>query len=169
MALAAPTVVTPGDIWLLLALGVVVVPASTMLLSFGTRHLPAPDVTPDHDAGDAAGAALGVAGAGETPGLATVAGGVLIPLTVVGHSYLVSGREPVKPEPCAAANLIELANISGRRLRFLQGDLMKLQVPSQARVVRGQQRHNCVTSGASRSIRHPIRIFPAGLAKQLKH
>jgi drug/metabolite transporter (DMT)-like permease len=28
----------------------------------------------------------------ETPGPATVAGGVLILLTVVGHSYLVSGR-----------------------------------------------------------------------------
>jgi len=90
--LAAPTVVTPDDIWLLFALGVVVVPASTMLLSFGTRHLPAPDVTLIMMLKMLLGP-LGVwLAMGETPGPATVAGGALILLTVVGHSYLVSGR-----------------------------------------------------------------------------
>jgi drug/metabolite transporter (DMT)-like permease len=90
--LATPTAVTPDDIWLVLALGVVVVPASTMLLSFGTRHLPAPDVTLIMMLEMLLGPLWVWLALGETPGLATVAGGVLILLTVVGHSYLVSGR-----------------------------------------------------------------------------
>jgi drug/metabolite transporter (DMT)-like permease len=90
--LATPTAVTPDDIWLVLALGVVVVPASTMLLSFGTRHLPAPDVTLIMMLEMLLGPLWVWLALGETPGRATIAGGVLILLTVVGHSYLVSGR-----------------------------------------------------------------------------
>ncbi len=90
--LAAPASVSLDDVWLLLALGVVVVPASTMLLSFGTKHLPAPDVTLVMMLEMLLGPLWVWLALGETPGRATVAGGVLILSTVVGHSYLVSGR-----------------------------------------------------------------------------
>jgi drug/metabolite transporter (DMT)-like permease len=63
-----------------------------MLLSFGTRHLPAPDVTLIMMLEMLLGPLWVWLAMGETPGPATVAGGALILLTVVGHSYLVSGR-----------------------------------------------------------------------------
>ena len=90
--LAAPAAVSPEDIGLLLGLGVVVVPASTMLLSLGTKHLPAPDVTLIMMLEMLLGPLWVWLALGEIPAEATVAGGVLILLTVVGHSYVVSGR-----------------------------------------------------------------------------
>jgi drug/metabolite transporter (DMT)-like permease len=90
--LAAPATVAPEEFWLLFALGVIVVPASTMLLSFGTRHLPAPDITLIMMLEMLLGPLWVWLALGETPGPATVGGGLLILLTVVGHSYLVSGR-----------------------------------------------------------------------------
>jgi drug/metabolite transporter (DMT)-like permease len=90
--LAAPTAVAPHNIWLLLALGVIVVPASTILLSFGTRYLPAPDVTLIMMLEVLLGPLWVWLALEEIPRPATVAGGSLILLTVVGHSYLASGR-----------------------------------------------------------------------------
>jgi drug/metabolite transporter (DMT)-like permease len=43
--LASPASLAPSDFLPLLILGMVVVPASTILLSLGTRHIPAPHVT----------------------------------------------------------------------------------------------------------------------------
>jgi drug/metabolite transporter (DMT)-like permease len=92
--LATPSAVSVDDIGLLLLLGVIVVPASTMLLSFGTKHLPAPDVTLIMMLEMLLGPLWVWLALRETPGPATVAGGFVIVLTVTGHSYFVSGRTP---------------------------------------------------------------------------
>jgi drug/metabolite transporter (DMT)-like permease len=92
---ATPTVVAPSDFWLLLALGVAVVPASTMLLSLGTRHIPAPHVTLIMMLEMLLGPLWVWFALGEIPGYRTVLGGVLILMTIVGHSYVAAAKQPM--------------------------------------------------------------------------
>jgi drug/metabolite transporter (DMT)-like permease len=63
-----------------------------MLLSFGTKHLPAPDVTLIMMLEMLLGPLWVWLALSEAPATATVAGGILIVFTVVGHSYLAFGR-----------------------------------------------------------------------------
>jgi drug/metabolite transporter (DMT)-like permease len=93
--MAEPTITSFGDFWLLLGLGVIVVPASTMLLSFGTKHLPAPDITLIMMLEMLLAPLWVWLALGESPAPATVAGGILIMFTVVGHSYVALGRPAV--------------------------------------------------------------------------
>jgi drug/metabolite transporter (DMT)-like permease len=95
LPLATPTAVAPSDFWLLLALGVVVVPASTMLLSLGTRYIPAPHVTLIMMLEMILGPLWVWFALGEIPGYTTVLGGVLILMTVVGHSYVAAAKRPM--------------------------------------------------------------------------
>lgn len=90
--MAAPATTSLDDLWLLLGLGVIVVPASTMLLSVGTKHLPAPDITLIMMLEMLLGPLWVWLSLGETPAPATIAGGVLIMVTVVGHSYMAFRR-----------------------------------------------------------------------------
>jgi drug/metabolite transporter (DMT)-like permease len=93
--MASPATRSFDDLWLLLGLGVVVVPASTMLLSFGTKHLPAPDITLIMMLEMLLGPLWVWLALGEAPAPATIAGGILIMFTIVGHSYVAFGRPAV--------------------------------------------------------------------------
>lgn len=93
--LAAPAAVAPSDFWLLLALGVVVVPASTMLLSLGTRYLPAPHVTLIMMLEMFLGPLWVWFAFSEIPDHTTILGGALILMTVFGHSYFAAARPPM--------------------------------------------------------------------------
>jgi drug/metabolite transporter (DMT)-like permease len=91
--LATPASVTPDDFWSLLALGVVVVPASTMLLSLGPRYIPASHVTLIMMI-EMILAPLWVWFAfSESPARTTVLGGLLILVTVASHSYITAVRQ----------------------------------------------------------------------------
>ena len=84
-----------SDFWFLLALGVVVVPASTILLSLGTRYMPAPHVTLIMMI-EMMLAPLWVWFAfSEIPAHATVLGGILILVTVASHSLIAAPRQPM--------------------------------------------------------------------------
>jgi drug/metabolite transporter (DMT)-like permease len=93
--LATPGAVAPTDFWLLLALGVVVVPASTVLLSLGTRYIPAPHVTLIMMLEMILGPLWVWLALSEIPDYTTVFGGVLILMTVVGHSYVAAAKQPM--------------------------------------------------------------------------
>jgi drug/metabolite transporter (DMT)-like permease len=82
--------VTIGDLWVLLVLGVVIVPASTMLLSLGTRYIPASQVTLIMMLEMLLGPLWVWLALSEVPAPTTVLGGILVLVTVVAHSY-VSG------------------------------------------------------------------------------
>ncbi len=92
--LAMPAAVVPGDLLPLLVLGVVIVPASTMLLSLGTRYIPAPHVTLIMMLEMVLGPFWVWFILGEIPPYITVLGGVLILMTVVGHSYASAASRP---------------------------------------------------------------------------
>ena len=93
--LAAPASIAESDFWFLLALGVVVVPASTMLLSLGTRYIPAPHVTLIMMLEMILGPLWVWFALSEIPDDTTVFGGVLILMTVVGHSYVAAAKQPM--------------------------------------------------------------------------
>jgi drug/metabolite transporter (DMT)-like permease len=93
--LATPAAVAESDFWFLLVLGVVVVPASTMLLSLGTRYMPASHVTLIMMLEMILGPLWVWLALSEIPGYATVFGGVLILMTVVGHSYVAAAKQPM--------------------------------------------------------------------------
>jgi drug/metabolite transporter (DMT)-like permease len=98
--LAMPAAVARGDLFPLLVLGVVIVPASTMLLSLGTRYIPAPHVTLIMMLEMILGPLWVWFILGEIPPYITVLGGVLILVTVVGHSYVSAASRPmVQSEP----------------------------------------------------------------------
>jgi drug/metabolite transporter (DMT)-like permease len=93
--MAMPVAVTPGDLLPLLVLGVVIVPASTMLLSLGTRYIPAPHVTLIMMLEMILGPLWVWFILGEVPPHITVLGGVLILMTVGGHSYISGTSRPI--------------------------------------------------------------------------
>jgi drug/metabolite transporter (DMT)-like permease len=90
--IASPLAASTNDLWLLLILGVMVVPASTLLLSLGTRFLPAPHITLIMMLEMILGPLWVWLALNEVPSYATLVGGVLVVTTVVGHSY-VSERQ----------------------------------------------------------------------------
>jgi drug/metabolite transporter (DMT)-like permease len=83
---AAPLAVTSADLGWLLLLGLVVVPAGTLLLSYGTRDLSAAEVTLLMMLETVLGPLWVWLAVGEIPALATLAGGALVMLVVVAHS-----------------------------------------------------------------------------------
>lgn len=84
--MASPLAVSFGDLGLLAALGILILPASILLLAFGTRHLPAPDVVLIMMLEAILGPLWVWMGLGEVPGAYTVAGGAVILLTVVARA-----------------------------------------------------------------------------------
>jgi drug/metabolite transporter (DMT)-like permease len=75
----------PHLLWLLL-LGILVVPLGTLLLSYGTRDLSAPEVTLLMMLETVLGPLWAWLMLGEVPGIATLTGGTLVALVVVVHS-----------------------------------------------------------------------------------
>lgn len=90
--LASPAAISASDLKFLVLLGVVVVPLATMLLSRGTQHLSAPDVTLILMLETILGPLWVWLALGETPDRATLAGGALIVATIVGHAYIGARR-----------------------------------------------------------------------------
>ena len=90
--MAAPAAVAPADLWLLFALGIVVVPASTLLLSLGTQYIPAPHVTLIMMLEMILGPLWVWLALSEIPAYASIVGGALILATVVCHSFASTVR-----------------------------------------------------------------------------
>lgn len=82
-----PFAVARADLLCLLLLGIVVVPVGTLFLSYGTRDLSAPDVTLLMMLETILGPLWAWLALGETPGAATLAGGTLVAVVIVYHSY----------------------------------------------------------------------------------
>lgn len=90
--LASPGAISASDLKFLVLLGVLVVPLATMLLSRGTQHLSAPDVTLILMLETILGPLWVWLVLDETPDNATLAGGALIVATIVGHAYIAARR-----------------------------------------------------------------------------
>jgi drug/metabolite transporter (DMT)-like permease len=92
--LASPAAITASDLWVVLALGVVIVPVSTTLLSLGTRYLPASQVTLIMMLEMLLGPLWVWLALSEVPAPTTVLGGILVLATVVAHSYVSGAARP---------------------------------------------------------------------------
>jgi len=85
--MASPLSVTINELLLLAVLGSAILPASILLLAFGTRHMPAPDVVLVMMLEALLGPLWVWLALEETPSLYTLAGGLLIVATVVAHAH----------------------------------------------------------------------------------
>ncbi|HET6161795.1 MAG TPA: DMT family transporter [Dongiaceae bacterium] len=85
-----------NDLWILLTLGVVIVPAATMLLSSGPQYMPASHVTLIMMLEIVLGPLWVWMALSETPSLTTACGGALVLATIVAHSCL-EGLRAAKP------------------------------------------------------------------------
>jgi drug/metabolite transporter (DMT)-like permease len=94
--MASPLSITPGDLALLAGLGVLILPLSILLLAFGTRYIPAPDVVMIMMLEAVLGPLWVWLVLGEVPSPYTVAGGGVILITIVIHAHAeLSERKPV--------------------------------------------------------------------------
>jgi drug/metabolite transporter (DMT)-like permease len=84
--------VAPGDIWALLLLGVIIVPAATLLLSLGPQYMPASHVTLVMLLEIGLGPLWVWMVLSEMPASATFIGGALVLMTVVTHSWFTARR-----------------------------------------------------------------------------
>ena len=91
--LASPTAVSSNDVWVLITLGVAIVPASTLLLSLGTQFLQASHVTLIMMLEMLLGPLWVWLAMNEVPAATTVYGGILVLATVVAHSCLSVARQ----------------------------------------------------------------------------
>ena len=94
LPVAAPLAVGPRDLVLLVLLGVLVLGVSFVLITLGTRHLPAPEVGLVMLLETALGPLLVWLVLGEVPSAATLAGAAVILGAVVGHSAWSLYRPP---------------------------------------------------------------------------
>jgi drug/metabolite transporter (DMT)-like permease len=89
---AGDIVVAAGDLWPLLLLGLVVVPAATLMLSFGPQFMPGSHVTLIMLLEILLGPLWVWMMFRETPSTTTVLGGALVLTTVVAHSWRTARR-----------------------------------------------------------------------------
>jgi len=85
-------VVATGDLWPLLVLGLVVVPAATLLLSLGPQFMPGSHVTLIMLLEILLGPLWVWMMFRETPSLTTAIGGALVLATVIAHSWFGARR-----------------------------------------------------------------------------
>jgi drug/metabolite transporter (DMT)-like permease len=90
--LAHGIVVATGDLWPLLVLGLVVVPAATLMLSLGPQYMPGSHVTLIMLLEILLGPLWVWMMLRETPSMATVMGGALVLATVLTHSWFGARR-----------------------------------------------------------------------------
>ena len=91
--LASDIAVMTGDLWPLLLLGLVIVPAATLLLSFGPQFIPGAHVTLIMLLEILLGPLWVWMMFRERPALATVLGGALVLATIVSHSWATARSE----------------------------------------------------------------------------
>lgn len=103
---ASPLVVPPGDVWLLLVLGLVVLPVSYGLMALGPRYLPAPEVGLIMLLETVLGPLWVWLVIGETPSARAFVGGAIVIGALVAHSLLALRRRRGAPavSPGAAAS-----------------------------------------------------------------
>lgn len=90
--MASSTLGTMNDLWILLALGIVIVPAATMLLSWGPQYMPASHVTLIMMLEIVLGPLWVWMVLREAPPFTTVCGGALVLATVIAHSCFTAAR-----------------------------------------------------------------------------
>jgi len=94
--MASPLSVTPSDLALMVGLGVLLLPVSIVLLAFGTRYVPAPDVVMIMMLEAVLGPLWVWLILSEIPSHYTVAGGGVILITIVAHAQAeLSVQRPV--------------------------------------------------------------------------
>lgn len=97
---AAPFSIAPDQIWLLLILGLVVLPVSFGLLTLGPRYLPAPEIGLILLLETVLGPLWVWLVIGEEPGQRALVGGAIVISALIGHSLLaLRRRAPVQVNP----------------------------------------------------------------------
>ena len=103
---ATPLAVAPGEVWLLLVLGLVVLPVSFGLITLGPRYLPAPEVTLIMLLETVLGPFWVWLVLEETPGARALVGGAIVIGALILHSLaslLAQRRRPApRPRPAPA-------------------------------------------------------------------
>ncbi len=98
--LAQPATLGGGDLVVLLAMGLVMLPVSFGLMAIGPRYIPAPEVSLMLLMEAVLGPLWVWLALGEDPGLRTIAGGAMVIGTLAVHSVITLRRTPAR---CAAA------------------------------------------------------------------